>query len=787
MRPLADRFFSAALPVLCALAAAAPVLGQQDQAALLAREQQLAAKAVPGLHALADALVAEKQYGQAAALRREIWMDYDENDARSRQTTGFVQVGSLWRKDDKAAVLERDLKGNKSKLKKIEREQDKLFAELLQEHRALAQGFTQAGVGDRAAKHWRRVLRFAPGDAEAAQALALREFEGFTGTELELRMLRRSRAIRGAVDWLNRQQFPVQDIGDRRQPLLEAAGIAHSGVQSEHYQVWGPMSHDDLATLAQDCERSLLLAHTLFGTSLGEPFHPRRLRNLVFTADQEQYTAALTVCRGQFDQSRFEFFRDVVDQCFVSHGGEDLRLHKLVEGMPVARDQAVRGVMQDASGVKAEGLWEGLGHAACGLLFGRTLCFLLEQQEQRTAASWEQKLLEPDLEVWMQIAQESAWAKSDTRSSELVLLSAARFTTEQRVKAWAIAHYLLHWRPNYLLELDQSQNASIHTPPDVEAEFLRRTGYELPRIDEEWRSFWARSDALRQAMTKDPLPNEGAKNRKAIERGRDVVDAVCAARAAAGQGPVGWFVDEQNPDFATVRAYEVALQKAEREAERAEKAKKAGKKADPVEMPAPPAAIGRTVLWSRSEHAADAVREWMADPAQRDALLHPGRDLCGVAGDGGAFLVSVALPAEPAESGEPLAWPRDGQGAVPCGVRVGDLGARAQAALAAAGKQADDRVGVPLTLHFARAVKLPLLQIVQCEAFDGNLRVDGVTVVYALDAAGDGAPPDTCVGVVAFVPLQPLGAGHEVEVRWQVPGVMLGKDRSFPTLRFTTG
>ena len=93
------------------------------------------------------------------------------------------------------------------------------------------------------------------------------------------------------------------------------------------------------------------------------------------------------------------------------------------------------------------------------------------------------------------------------------------------------------------------------------------------------------------------------------------------------------------------------------------------------------------------------------------------------------------------------------------------VGPRAAAALAAAGVAADAHVGMPLSLHFARAVPADALAAVACEGFADNLPVEGVVVGYA-DA--DGAA-DRADGVCAFVPLQPLPTGVRVEVRWELP------------------
>ncbi len=754
MRPLLARLSSFSL-----LAAA---LAAQGEAALEAREAELTRAAVTGLHEAADAFAAQKQHARALGLRRVIWMDYDDGDARAREKTGFVQVGRSWRFDEDALVLDRDLAAKKSKLRKVERALEKLLKQLVGEHRALAESWTAEEAPARAARHWRRVLAMAPGDPTASAALAIQEFEGFAGTADELRMLRRGRALHLASDWLNRAEFGVEQRPDARLPLLEAAGLPHAAARSEHFHVWGTLPLETLTQLAQDCERSLLLFRTWFGVSTGEVLTPRRVRDLVFVQDQSQYAATMEVCRGAFSADRFAFLRDEVDMCFLEHGGASLRVYKGDLGLAVNRDNAVRGVMQDAIGPKADGLWEGVGHAACGFLFNQTLCFLQEQLKERTSAGHTRRRLAPDMDTWRKIAAESAWSKSDTRTSELVLIQAARFTNEQRVKAWAVAHYLAHWRPELLLELDASKGAGVRAAPDVEAEFLRRTQVALPRIDEDWRAFWGRGDALRAAMRRDPLPNKKSKERAAIERSRALVDALNRARAAAHVGPLGYYLDA-SPDFVAARRYEKALDKAEKEQTKRERKAKAGREVEPVELPTPPAALGETVLWSRAADAATAIAAWLARPAARDRMLAPGRDLVAVPSDRGGFLLGLALPAERPRRGAPLHWPRDGQAGVDGAVAVAALDPRSKAALAAAGVDAEQVVGPALSLHFCREVREVFRSSITCEAFVGGAPIDGVLVDYSEDAAG----------CFAFWPLAPLSSGAQVEVRWQVPTTLL--------------
>ncbi len=755
-------------PWLLAVSALLP-LSAQDAAALAARENTVKTRAVSGLLSIADAFAAQKQYRRALLLRREVLTEYDENEAKARQQCGFLRVGDSWRRDERVEVLDEDGKGEVKALRKVDQQMDTLARDLTNEHRALAEGWAAAGEADRARKHWARVLRFVPTDKAAVAALSLSVFDGYRGTPAEVDMLRRSRAISGACEWLHRARFPVTSLGDTKHPVLAAAGVAHTGVRSEHFQIFGALPEPQLQKLAEYAERALLLCHTLFGTSTGEAFAPARTRGILFVAGPEQYQKVLDSAASQFDADRLAFLK-TLDQAFLDADGASWRLYNVVQGEDVALDVCVRGVVQDAAGVLTNGLWEGLGHAACGFMFHRTLTFLLEQQKERTSASSTSKTLLPDLETWARIAEESAWSKSDTRTSELVLLSAAKFTNEQRVKAWAICDYLFRCRPEFVLELDRSQSPEIRTPPDVEKEFLRRTQYELTRVDAEWRDHWARQSALRAAMAKDPAAAEKPTEAKARLRARSLVDAVNEARAAAMCGPVGFFVADGDEVQVSLRWLD-DVQKAEAMQKRKPK--------EVVPRPPEPPCLGTSTLASKRATAAEAVADWIVQPALRDLLLHPGRSLCGSAIAASNWALDLG-PAVATRAGEPLLWPRDGQQGVVGSVRVGDLGPRAVAALTAAGKQPNDMVGVPLTAHFAREVQPGVLAAVQCRVFATNIAAKGVTVVY--QATGEA---DSAAGVVAFVPFDPMAAGP-VDVQWEIPATKVGqKEPSMPRLRFT--
>ena len=742
-------------------------LDAQDAAELAAREAGLRKKMVASLHELADVLQAQKQHGRAYELRRELLLEYDEDDAKARDKCGFTRVGSLWRADASKLVLEKDLTGDKKVLKKLEPQLAALRKEQLAEHRALAEGWQKIGEAARAMVHWRRVLELSPGDKKAAEVLATQRFGGFVGTADELTMLRRAWTIHGAVEWLLRKEFPIDAIVGE-EPLLAKAGLPHQGVRSEHFAVWGTLPEAQLRLVATFAERSFLLCHTLMGTTEGDTFHAVRMRDLVFVANDADYKKVLDLCADQFDAGRLAFLKDSVDMAFVRSGERDVRFVKTNGGDDEALDQAVRGVAQDAMGILTDGLWEGVGHAVCGFFFGRTLTFLLEQQDAKTIASFTQKLLVPDMAVWRQIAEQSAWAKSDSRTSELVLISAARFTTEQRVKAWAICDYLWQLRPELLRQLDQSQSKEIHTPPQVEVEFERRTGLSLPRIDQDWRDFWARKAELRAAMAADPLGDEKAKDRPQRASAREVVDAVNEVRAAALRGPVGYYFAE-DPDTQAALVYGEKLAKAEALQKRKPK--------EQIPLPELPGAVGRAVLWGRGAPA-EVVRGWVSRPAFRDALLHPGRGLLGANRNKDCLVLDLTEPAPPPVRGLPQSWPRHGQRDVPAAARQPDLGPRALAALRAKGVVEGADVGMPLTLHFGREIPMQDVARIECRVYASGQRVDGVVVA----CQGDDVPDDRAPGCVAFLPIAPLPSGTELEIEWQLPKSLLDGAQALPAI-----
>ena len=170
-----------------------------------------------------------------------------------------------------------------------------------------------------------------------------------------------------------------------------------------------------------------------------------------------------------------------------------------------------------------------------------------------------------------------------------------------------------------------------------------------------------------------------------------------------------------------------------------------------------------------------------SDLGARDQLLHPGRILLGASKSKQAIVLDLAEPAKATKQGLPLTWPRDKQTGVPASCAVKQLPSWLQELLAAKGKQPDDQVGVPLSLHFARELLPTEIASVTCTFTADRGEVDGVFAC----AQRDGIPSEVAQGCFVFVPLEPLPKSRALKVEWTVPPTLLQKREKFAPVAFS--
>jgi hypothetical protein len=738
----------------------------EDPAALLAKADAMALSA---LVARADGLAEQKQFGRAVLLRREIVSDFAPGDEKAMTALGFVKDGTGWHRDANVAVFDKDAKGDAKVIKKLDADWDKAQKEIAKAYEKAANALQAAGQQEPAMTAWKRLARFRPGDPKAAAAMQLLGFDGVTGTPDDLAILRKSRAIRLAAEFLVARTVVVTPIQGRQHPIFEKTKVAAHGFATDHFEFWGTIPDDKLQLAAQWAERSLLLSRTLFGVAGGAPWQPKQVLQFCWVHNRQTYQQVIDAHGSLLgDKERVRFLRDDVELCFVPFGRDFCRLLlNKSNGDEELLDQTVRGVLQDAAQLKADGLWEGIGHAICGIFFGKTLTFFVEQQKGRTVTTWQPRPLVPDMKVWMEIAAESAWSKNDTPTSRLVVLSGAKFTNEERVKAWAIADYLFRTRPELLVELEASRPQSGSDAGEVEANFRKRTQMDTRAIDDQWRKYFGKGEALRAAAAAAP---RGSKEE--VAAAKSIVAAVNETRAAADRGPIGYYVSD-TADFKAALGYVDAMGKAEKEAQKVPKVA--------VVMPTQPECVGRSVLLFAGTDQGAAIAQWMLAPGARDILLHPGRILLGASKTKQAIALDLSEPAKPTTTGLPLTWPRDKQTNVPASCTVSQLPGWLQEMLAAKGKSADAVVGMPLSLHFSRELLPTEISSVTCSLTADRGELDGLLAC----AQRDGIPAEVAQGCFVFVPLEPLPKNRVLKVEWSVPPMLLQKREKFAPVTFT--
>ncbi|MEQ1633840.1 MAG: hypothetical protein ABL997_15775, partial [Planctomycetota bacterium] len=500
--------------------------------------------------------------------------------------------------------------------------------------------------------------------------------------------------------------------------------------------------------------RGLLLARLLFTNADGERFVEKKHHDIVWTSDRATYQKVIDAAAEQFDKERLRFLKEDVELAFVRVGSEHQRVYTLANGTgdDFLVDVTARGVVQDAAGIENEGLWEGLGHAAVAFLFDRTLSFFMEQPHGNTVTTWKPKPLLPDMESWRQIAQDSAWAKNDTPTARLVLLQGHKLTNDERVKAWSMCDWLLRVDPTLLMQLAASKTETIRDPDAVAAEFHKRTDMQLADLDQAWRDYWGKGQALRKAMA---APPSGKK--EAVADARSLWTAILQARAAADAGP-GGFVLASSADAESAHAWMAAVAKFHEEQRRAKaNPKKPVQQGPPPEPPAPPEVLLRTVVHHTGSDPTAAVLEWMAVPALRDYLLDPGRTMFACSKGPHGFVLELDDGAPRTLRGGGACYPRDGQRDVPMALGDGAM---------------------PVSLHFFREVDGGLLNSISCEVTAGGERIPG-TLEIVQGKSGLGA-----LGCVAFTPRSPLPSG-EVEIVWKVPQPLRGgRDVPNPRVKF---
>lgn len=723
---------------------------------------------------------------------REIWQevirDYDPDDEAARKALGFLRVGSSWAPDSRFEYPTKD-EPDPAVARILQKSWESLAEDLGEGHRELAKVMLDAGMPERAKYHFERTLRFLPEDPTAIAQSGRRSFEGLFGSDLELDLLERSRKIDRNVARLLETDYDVKPVDSgTTHKLIDRASVPYRGFESEHFVVWGDWSDDVLIECAKYAERSLEFCGELYEgyERFKWPVRTGKFQYAFFQS-RETWADVLRANADRFQPGTLEFTIQNTSATGMGSGPDHVKICGF-DNEASTHDMSVRGVAQAYAGLGADALVEGVGHAVVGWFFGRNLIFSVGQERgdgrTTTDANREAKLKLPDLSVWEELAVELAWDRTDTPAARLPLISAADFSSEDRIKSWAFCDYLLRRDPSLLKILDSTRSTS--NVNQVATAFEKATdGLSLAALDEEWRRFWTDDTPILRAIKNKETPLE-AISKKApafLEEFNDL-------RVEFRKEPVAWSA-EYSADCKAHADY-LLLNKRERGPieEHTEDPEKQGGSLKGKQF------AEQALVSTSARDPRKTFEDWLDWPGYRDAVLNGTLKVVGVYVESNVLVMDV-VRGQTGLDLQTTQYPfgvKPGSGLsqnvqpglmVPTEVTLSDLGPDVEELLATAAKKERQRlskkIGYPISLHFFRTGALPPAHSIRCEVRENDEDlVPGVVHV----ADGGRSRRASAPGLVVFYPFQPLSRGRAYTVEWSFDS--RGERRSLQRYQFFT-
>ncbi|HEX5052165.1 MAG TPA: CAP domain-containing protein [Planctomycetota bacterium] len=685
---------------------------------------------------------------------RQSWLEvigeYLPDDEASRKALGFYKNGTVWQHDAKFEYPDQD-EPNASVARMLAGRWDTLAKKLGDGHRALAAQLSEAGKAVRAAYHTQRALRFLPKDGKVIAQSGMKQFEGVTGDEIDLGILRRSRLMDRAITRLCEQQIATT-VGSEKHKVLDEGGMPYISVKTENFTIFGDWEPEVLQQAAAWCERSLAFCKEAYEGYEGFPPSGQPTKNLAFFKKKDTWVELVKANAERVGRDRVEFMTTNASSTQISDvhtsGAEDA---------DTVYDYAVRCVAQDYSGLGSDAMREGIGHAIVGMFFGRNLIFSVGQQKLEGTVSGsreQQKLLLPDMDTWRELAVEIAWSKGGTSAARLPLLKAAQFPTDGRIKAWSFCDYLLRRDPLLLRHLDRTASKA-RTENDVLGLFQEYAAQPLQHVEDRWRRFWTEDGAIKRAILEKSTPLEATSKEAPIW-----LEQFNRIRTQYERKPVGWSAQlsvdcKEHVDYLRANKDQRGPDK-----EHTELAGKTG-------FSNSGRTFAQTALVWIGKDAKKAADLWMLMPGYRDALLNPNIDTVGVYAEGGIMVLDANRGRDGKEKLTSAIYPvanlKGGRmkETVPAAVEVELLGPEVQSLLAQHKRGKQKEIGYPLTAHFFWSTPKNLT----CEVTSQGAPVEGWLVDTKGTIRRTSAP-----GLWVFYPAEPLHKGVDIRAVWKWEG-----------------
>ncbi len=673
------------------------------------------------------------QTARFEARARAAWLEvvgaYDTDNEEARLGLGHKRVGTLWAPPSETSVLVD--KGNAKAVRKLDQMWIGLARTLSAQHRRVAILCSKDLDEERAEYHLKRVVRFLPSDKRVAKELGLQNLGGVYGTEGDIRILRRSVMLERVVADLKQRSYVVEDLpAEERNPMLDRTSLNYIGVRSENFTIWGTAPKSMLERVAVTAERALAFSRAIFAGYPSYESLDGLIRNRALFATKNEYIHMVRSNMSSKAGEYGEYLATKTGGCTLTNSGEKMRVS--ISGSLEWNTNTLMGaVVSEASGLRTEGLTEGMGHAAAGMFYGQSLGGGIDMNRDRTRTGSEARETR-SMDTWRALAVATAWQQSGTPVASLPLLKTSKFRLEDRIKSWAFTDYVLRRNPSFLRWIDDTKKAGAKGPDAVSEKFDEVSdGPSLTELETDYRSYWTEKAWLRKAVTTAMHTREAKTSRLWWKK-------INQARVGVQRGPVAHWPSDPKVVKQLVSAIRAM-----------------GKKDGASLQSSMP------VLWTKTKKAGAAIEAWLYQPGFRNLLLHPHISGLSFVSSGGVTALYPEML--PADTGMVGCYPAAGNLGLPPSCELVRLGPTMAKLLGEMGVKGE-AVGYPISLHLFRESELEASEVT-CQVTAESGDIEGF--VYA--AQGDADARTGGAGLFVFFPLAPLPSGEEITVDWSFP------------------
>ncbi len=693
-------------------------------------------------------------------IARRVWLmllsEYDPDNKAARTALGYERVGNSWalRSD---FVYPKSDKPDAGAAKALQAKWQSTAKKIAANHKRQAEKYAKAGRTDMSLRHYKKVIFFAPDDKDAQEALEYKPVAGLTGTDLEQTLFERSKKIEKVVAEEAHKDYPVEVLGDdATQPFLEKAKVSYHTVKSEHFIVRGDFEVELLMEAARYAERAIRVMDVVTEGYDGFNRDPNRwVRDEAYFQDKSTYVQVLQANADLTTPDNLAFLVENTRGTTLFTSGVALGISAPLNEQGVY-DGAVRSVAQAYSGLRTPAMREGIGHTIVGLMFNNNRSFIVDRKKQLQTTTGEEDIdkFSPNMDTWGELALEAAWKMTEgTPAANLPLITADKFPDDARIKSWSFCDYLVRRDPTLLHALDSL--ADQRNPIKVEKEFIRRQdGLSLAQLEKEWKDFWTGASPVLKAIKNDtpPLTTVNKDVKKWLE-------AFNKERTERGVPEVTWSSDYSGR--CREHALYLALNPDQRgpSAEQHEDANLEGG-----------SHIGdmfaeMALVETHAGKPKDVFNAWMHLPGYRDALINQSLRTIGLYVEDDILVIDAirGLGRAPEGKGGYVVYPNNPQQAVPNRVAVADLGEEVAALLEREGREGQEYVGYPISLHHFGNGGLAG----ERDSYKCVLKLQGEIVPGFLHMADGGSNRrSSAPGMVVFYPFEPLKKGRRYEAVW---------------------